>query len=82
MDNKYKYTYEKTADDCYNDTDVLINKLNVANDKVDSSYSEVKIIISKATKEKISLEERFLNYNGENLAKEFSWDVPQGKELW
>lgn len=82
MDNKYMYTYEKTADDCYNDTDVLINKLNVANNKVDSSYSEDKIIISKATKEKISLEERFLNYNGENLAKEFSWDVPQGKELW
>lgn len=82
MDNKYMYIYEKTADDCYNDTDVLINKLNVANDKVDSSYSEDKIIISKATKEKISLEERFLNYNGENLAKEFSWDVPQGKELW
>lgn len=27
MDNKYKYTYEKTADYCYKDTDVLINKL-------------------------------------------------------
>lgn len=27
MDSKYKYTYEKTADYCYKDTDVLINKL-------------------------------------------------------
>lgn len=29
MDNKYKYTYEKTADYCYKGTDVLINKLNI-----------------------------------------------------
>ena len=33
MDNKYKYTYEKTADYCYKDTDVLINKLNITNDE-------------------------------------------------
>ena len=33
MDNKYKYTYERTADYCYKDTDVLINKLNITNDK-------------------------------------------------
>lgn len=33
MDNKYKYTYEKTADYCYEETDVLINKLNITNDK-------------------------------------------------
>lgn len=32
MDNKYKYTYEKTADYCYKDTNVLINKLNIKND--------------------------------------------------
>lgn len=31
--NKYKYTYEKTADYCYKDTDVLINKLNITNDE-------------------------------------------------
>ncbi len=29
MDNKYKYTYERTADYCYKNTDVLINKLNI-----------------------------------------------------
>ena len=33
MDNKYKYTYERTANYCYKDTDVLINKLNITNDK-------------------------------------------------
>lgn len=31
MDNKY--TYERTADYCYKGTDVLINKLNITNDK-------------------------------------------------
>ena len=32
MDNKYKYTYEKTADYCYEGTDILINKLNITDD--------------------------------------------------
>ena len=31
MDSKYKYTYEKTADYCYKDTDVLINKYDQDN---------------------------------------------------
>ena len=33
MDNKYKYTYERTADYCYKGTDILINKLNITNDE-------------------------------------------------
>ena len=33
MDNKYKYTYERTADYCYKDSGVLINKLNITDDK-------------------------------------------------
>ncbi len=33
MDNKYKYTYERTANYCYKGTDVLINKLNITNDE-------------------------------------------------
>ena len=24
----------------------------------------------------------FKNYHGDNLAKDFSWDNPKGKELW
>ena len=31
MDNKYKYTYERTTNYCYENTDVLINKLNITN---------------------------------------------------
>lgn len=33
MGNKYKYTYERTADYCYKGTDILINKLNIINDE-------------------------------------------------
>ena len=28
------------------------------------------------------LEEAFKNYDGPNLAKEFEWDEPRGKEVW
>lgn len=31
--DKYKYSYEKTADYCYKNTDVLINNLNITNNK-------------------------------------------------
>ncbi len=61
----------------------ILKALNLkTNDKVDLNFQEDKIIISKPLKKKISLEERFLNYKGTNLAKEFSWDEPKGKELW
>lgn len=33
MDSKYKYSYEGNSTYCYKDTDVLINKLNITNDK-------------------------------------------------
>ena len=49
------------------------------NDKVDLKFEDDKIIITKA---KISLEEKFKQYNGENLAKDFIWDKNQGKEIW
>ncbi len=41
----------------------------------------IKKQIEKEIEEKISLEEKFLNYKGENLAKEFNWDEPKGKEM-
>ena len=34
MDNKYKYTYERTANYCYKGTDVLINLLNIKDDEI------------------------------------------------
>ena len=61
----------------------FLKSLNLkTNDKVDLNYEDDKIIISKIKKNKISLEERFAEYNGENLAKDFSWDNARGKEIW
>ena len=51
-------------------------------DKVDLNYKDNRIIITKPKKETISLKERFAQYNGENLAKDFSWDEAKGKEIW
>lgn len=39
------------------------------------------IIISKVKKQSLSLEERIKQYKGQNLAREFSWNEPQGKEI-
>ena len=61
----------------------FLKSLNLkTNDKVELNYEDDKIIISKIKKNKISLEERFTKYNGENLAKDFSWDNAKGKEIW
>ena len=52
------------------------------NDKLELQLDNNKIIIFKhKTKEEI-LEEKFKKYNGDNLAKEFEWDEPRGKEIW
>lgn len=61
----------------------ILKSLNLkTNDKVELIQENDKIIITKPIKEKISLEERFTNYKGENLAKEFTWDNDLGKEIW
>ena len=52
------------------------------NDIVNLEQIEDKIIISKPKETKISLSEKFKDYKGENLAKEFSWDDTQGNEIW
>ena len=62
---------------------VILKTLNLkTNDKVNIICEDNKIIISKSNNKKISLEERFNNYNGEDLTKEFEWDEARGKELW
>lgn len=59
----------------------ILKSLNLkTNDKVDLKYEDDKIIISKLNNN--LLEERFEKYNGKNLAKEFSWDEPKGREIW
>ena len=61
----------------------ILKSLNLkTNDKVELKYENDKIIITKPKKVKISLEERFAEYNGENLAKDFAWDDAMGKEIW
>ena len=61
----------------------FLKSLNLkTNDKVELKYENDKLIITKQKKEKISLKERFANYKGENLAKDFIWDEDIGKELW
>ena len=52
MDNKYKYTYEKTANYCYKGTDVLINKLNITNE--DERLEYINIYCSKELKQELS----------------------------
>ena len=43
---------------------------------------EDRIIITKSLNKNISLLERFNDYKGNSLAKEFVWDEPKGKEIW
>ena len=52
------------------------------NDIVLLEQVDDKIIITIPKKKKISLKERFNQYNGKNLTKDFVWDEAQGKELW
>ena len=61
----------------------ILKSLNLkTNDAIKLEQVEDKIIISKKSKEKISLAEKFKKYQGKNLAKDFSWDDSIGKELW
>ena len=62
----------------------ILKSLNLkVNDKVELTQENDKIVISVIPKaKKISLEEEFKKYKGPNLAKEFVWDEPKGKEIW
>lgn len=61
----------------------ILKSLNIkTNDILNIEQEEDKIVIRIPKKKKISLEERFKKYQGENLTKEFSWDEPKGKEIW
>lgn len=61
----------------------ILKTLNMkTNDLIEIVQEEDKIIISKPKNKRISLAEKFALYKGENLANEFEWDEPQGKEIW
>lgn len=53
------------------------------NDLVELKRVDDNIVISKAKEEKeITLDDIFKDYNGENVAEEFDWGAPVGKEVW
>ena len=53
------------------------------NDIIELTVQDNQIVIKKSEKPKeISLKEKFTKYKGSNLAKDFTWDAPKGKELW
>ncbi len=61
----------------------ILKSLNIkTNDILNIEQKDDKIIISVPKKKKISLEDRFKEYHGKNLAKEFSWDENIGREIW
>lgn len=61
----------------------ILKSLNIkTNDVLNIIQEDDKIIISIPKKKKISLSDRFKEYNGKNLAKDFSWDENIGRELW
>ncbi len=61
----------------------ILKSLNIKpNDALNIMQDEDKIIISVIKRKKISLCDRFKEYNGKNLAKDFSWDKNIGKEIW
>lgn len=61
----------------------ILKSLNLKdNDILKIEEQDERIIISIPKKQKISLSERFKDYHGQNLAKDFSWDDARGKELW
>lgn len=51
------------------------------NDLIKLEQEDNKITMVKK-KNSLSLKERFNNYEGENLSKDFEWDDPKGKEIW
>ena len=68
---------------CIRIPSAILKSLNIkANDLLTIEENDEKIVISKSNKKKISLVDRFNEYNGEDLTKEFSWDEPRGKEIW
>ena len=61
----------------------ILKELNLKiNDLINIEKVDEKIVMTKQINAKISLQDRFANYHGDNLAKDFSWDDAKGKELW
>lgn len=61
----------------------MLKALNLkTNDIVIIEQVNDKIVISIPKKKKISLEERFKNYNGKYNVEPYDWGEMVGKEIW
>ena len=61
----------------------ILKELNLRiNDLINIEKVEDRVVITKQKQSKISLRERFAEYKGDNLSKDFSWDESRGKEIW
>ena len=61
----------------------ILKSLNIkTNDILNIEQQDDKIVISIPKKRKVSLADKFKEYKGKNLAKDFSWDESVGKEIW
>ena len=61
---------------------IFLKELNIkGDDKLLIEKTDDKIVISKSKKKKVSLLERFNDYNG-RLKNDFKWDEAVGKEIW
>ena len=49
---------------------------------MNNNYEDDKVVVSISNNDNISLEERFKEYDGDNLAKEFNWEDVIGNEIW
>ena len=57
----------------------IMKELNIkTGDSLTIKHEDNNIIITK----KKTLKELFEEYKGPNLAKEFVWDAPRGREIW
>ena len=61
----------------------ILKTLNInKNDKLELYQEDDRIVIVKSNNQKISLKQLFDEYHGKNLAKDFEWDDPVGREIW
>lgn len=61
----------------------ILKSLNIkTNDILNIEQKDDTIVISIPKKRKISLADKFKDYKGKNLAKDFSWDGSVGREIW
>ena len=61
----------------------ILKSLNIkTNDILNIEQQDDKIVITIPKKKKISLADKFKEYKGKNLSKDFTWDESVGREIW